>query len=103
MEKEYEEFDENDRIITLEFDDGSEEDYEVVMTFDLEFDEISRDYIALLDLNKETGEPDENSELVFYRYSEGEDGEELLDEIGSDAEFDAVCEEFDRLLAEVEG
>lgn len=55
-------------------------------------------YIALLPID-ENGEPEDDSDIFLYRYSESEDGEPALENIEDDEEFgiasDALDEWFD--------
>ena len=83
--------DDEDLYITLEFDDGTEVEAEIMGTFDVD----GKEYIALL--------PDDGSDDVFlYGYKEvGDDEFELVD-IEDDEEFKKVAEEFDRLTDEDE-
>ncbi len=83
--------DDEEMYITLEFDDGTEVEAEIMGTFDVD----GKEYIALL--------PDDGSDDVFlYGYKEvGDDEFELVD-IEDDEEFKKVAEEFDRLTDEDE-
>ena len=83
--------DDEEMYITLEFDDGTEVEAEIMGTFDVD----GKEYIALL--------PDDGSDDVFlYGYKEvGDDEFELVD-IEDDDEFKKVAEEFDRLTDEDE-
>ena len=75
--------------ITLTLDDGTEVICEVIGTFDLD----GVDYIALM--------PEEDEEVLIYRYSE--EGDQIsLKAIESDEEFEAVSEAFDELFFEDE-
>ncbi len=92
--------DENDDdvVVTVEMDDGSEVTCEILTIFDVG----ERDYIALLPIT-ENGNPVEDEELVYiYRYLEDENGTPSLDNIASDEEYEAVEERFDELLDEAE-
>ena len=79
-------------ILTLVFGENDEEDCEVLMIFEVE----DQEYIALEPLNEEI----EN--IYLYRYSEGEDGEALLDEIETDEEYSMVVDAFEALVGEEE-
>ncbi|MBQ2058596.1 MAG: DUF1292 domain-containing protein [Firmicutes bacterium] len=83
--------DDEEMYITLQFDDGTEVEAEIMGTFDVD----GKEYIALL--------PDDGSDDVFlYGYKEvGDDEFELVD-IEDDEEFKKVAEEFDRLTDEDE-
>jgi len=78
-------------IVTLEYDDGTEIETEVMGIFEVD----GKEYIALI--------PDDDSDDVYlYGYAETADDEfELLD-IEDEAEFDKVVKEFDALM-DVEG
>jgi hypothetical protein len=82
---------EEEDIITLEFDDDSAVDCYVMGTFELE----GKEYIALA--------PEDGTEDVYiYGYKQiGDDEFELLD-IESEEEFDAAAAEFDAIMAEEE-
>lgn len=75
--------------ITLTLDDGSEIECHVLGTF--EVDDI--EYIALLPIGEE--------EVFLYRYTEDEDGIELIN-IEDDEEFDIVSEAFYALFGDEE-
>ena len=83
--------DDDDLFITLEFDDGTEVEAEIMGTFDVD----GKEYIALI--------PDDGSDDIFlYGYKEvGDDEFELVD-IEDDAEFEKVAAEFDKLTDEEE-
>lgn len=76
-------------LLTLEFDDGTEIECEIMGVFDCE----GKEYIALI--------PDDKSDDVFiYGYKEvGDDEFELID-IEDDNEFERVVAEFDKIVAE---
>ena len=78
-------------FLTLEFDDGSEVECEILGIFEVG----DKEYIALI--------PEKNEEDVYlYGYVEYEDDTfELLD-IEDDAEFERVAKEFDQLVLEEE-
>ena len=78
-------------VITLEFDDGAEIECEIMGVFDFK----GKEYIALI--------PNDDSDDVYiYGYKEvGEDEFELID-IEDDSEFEAVVEEFDKIMEESE-
>ena len=76
-------------FITLEFDDNTEVECEILGIFELN----GKEYIALIP-------QDESNEAYLYGYRELSDEEfELLD-IDDDAEYGAVVEEFLRLTEE---
>ena len=80
--------DEEADYITLEFDDGTEVECEIMGVFDAD----GKEYIALI--------PDDGTDDVYiYGYKEvGEDEYDLLDI--SDEEFEIAVAEFDRIVAE---
>ncbi len=86
-------------IVTLEMDDGTVVDCDVLSIFSVNLKDGSRDYIALIDSNA-----GDDGEIWFYgckmNPADPEDFE-LID-IVDDDEFDAVCDAFDELLDEEE-
>jgi len=80
---------EESEVITLEFDDGTEVECEIMGVFDAG----GKDYIALI--------PDDKTDDVYiYGYKEtGEDEFELID-IEDEAEFEKAVAEFDKLVEE---
>lgn len=86
-----------DVLVTLDLDDGSQVECEILTIFTVN----ERDYIALLPID-EDGEADEETEVFIYRYSEDEDGNPNLDNIQDDDEYEAVSDRFDELLDEAE-
>jgi hypothetical protein len=78
-------------IVTLEFDDGTTMECEVMGIFDYN----NEDYIALI--------PDDDSDDVYiYGYEEYEDGSyEILDIVNEEL-FQKVAQEFDKIMAEAE-
>ena len=96
--RECEEFyldEDDDVVVTLNLDDGSEVTCEILTIFDLE----DQDYIVLLPLDK-NGEPNADGEVYIYRYFEDETGAPSLDNIESDEEYDAVSARFDEVYGE---
>lgn len=89
--------DEADIRVTLDMDDGSSVECEILAIFDLG----DMDYIALLPLD-ENDEPNEEGEVYIYRYSEDEEGNPSLENIENDEEYEAVADRFDELLDEAE-
>ena len=90
--------DENDDdvMVTVELDDGSELDCEILTIFDVG----EQDYIVLMPVD-ETGEPLNDTEVLIYRYDEDpETGEPMLDNIQSDEEYEAVGKRFDEIQDE---
>jgi len=86
-----------DIMVTLDLDDGTQVECEILTIFTVN----ENDYIALLPLD-DKGEPNEEGEVFIYRYSEDEEGNATLDNIESDDEYEAVSDRFDELLDEAE-
>ena len=86
-----------DILVTLDLDDGSQVECEILTIFTVN----EQDYIALLPLT-EAGEPNEDGEGYIYRYAEDSDGNPSLDNILDDAEYEAVSDRFDEWLDEAE-
>jgi len=80
-------YDEEPMVVTLEYDDGTEIETEVMGIFEVD----GKEYIALI--------PDDDSDDVYlYGYAEvGDDEFELLD-IDDEDEFEKVVKEFDALM-----
>ena len=87
----------DDILVTLELDDGTQAECEILTIFTVG----EQDYIALLPLD-ENGEPNEDGEVFIYRYFEDEEGNPSLDNIQDDDEYEAVADRFDELLDEEE-
>ena len=85
----------DDVVVTLNLDDGSEVTCEILTIFDLN----DQDYIVLLPLD-ENGDENEEGEVYIYRYFEDETGAPSLDNIESDEEYAAVSAKFDELYGE---
>ena len=85
----------DDVVVTLNLDDGSEVTCEILTIFDVN----DQDYIVLLPLDK-NGEPNEDGEVFIYRYFEDETGAPSLDNIESDEEYEAVSKRFDEICDE---
>jgi len=76
-------------FITLEFDDGTEVECEIMGVFEVD----GKEYIALI--------PDDGSDDVYiYGYKETGDDEYDLIDIEDDAEFERAVAEFDKIVAE---
>ena len=86
---------EDDVIINLELDDGTEMECVVLFRFPL----LGRQYVALLPTDKLE---DEEAEVFLYRFEEDEDGEVILDNIEDDDEFDAVSDRYEEILDQME-
>lgn len=85
----------SDLRVTLNMDDGSTVECEVLTIFDVG----EQNYIALLPVD-ENDEPNEDSEVFIYRYFEDDKGNPSLENIESDDEYEAVSDRFDELLDE---
>ncbi len=85
----------DDVVVTLNLDDGSEVTCEIITIFDIG----DQDYIVLIPLD-EKGEPNEEGEVYIYRYFEDETGSPSLENILSDEEYEAVSKRFDEILEE---
>lgn len=78
-----------ENFITLEYDDGTELECEMMGVFEAE----GKEYIALLP-------QDDSDDVYIYGYKEiGEDEFELID-IEDDAEFEKAVAVFDELMLE---
>lgn len=84
-------FDPQEMFVTLDLDDGSQLECQILTIFDVD----NQNYIALVPV-------DNDEEVIFYRYFEDEEGNPSLENIDSDDEFDAVSDRFDELLNEEE-
>ena len=78
---------EEEDIVTLEFDDGVEEECGILGVFDA----LGKEYIALNPLGTE--------DVFIYGYKEYEEDYELID-IVDDDEFNKVVAEFEKLAVE---
>ena len=78
---------EEEDIVTLEFDDGVEEECGILGVFDA----LSKEYIALNPLGTE--------DVFIYGYKEYEEDYELID-IVDDDEYSKVVAEFEKLAVE---
>ena len=85
----------DDVVVTLNLDDGSEVTCEILTIFDLD----DQDYIVLLPLT-EDGEETPEGEVYIYRYFEDETGAPSLDNIESDEEYAAVSAKFEEIYGE---
>lgn len=89
--------DDNDIMVTLDLDDGSQVECEILTIFTVN----DQDYIALLPLDT-SGEPNDDGEVYIYRYAEDEEGNPSLANITDDEEYEAVADRFDEWLDEAE-
>ena len=78
---------EEEHILTLEYDDGTEEECGILGVFDA----LGKEYIALNPLGTE--------DVYIYGYKEYEEDYELSD-IESEEEFNKVVAEFEKLAVE---
>ena len=78
---------EEDDILTLEFDDGEEEECGILGVFDA----LGKEYIALNPLGTD--------DVYLYGYKEYEEDYELID-IADEDEFAKVVKEFEQLAVE---
>lgn len=85
----------DDVVVTLNLDDGSEVTCEILTIFDIG----DQDYIVLLPLT-ENGEENPEGQVYIYRYFEDENGAPSLDNIESDEEYEAVSKRFDEIYGE---
>ena len=92
-----EEDDMSDVRVTLDMDDGSSVECEILTIFDVG----EQNYIALLPVD-ENDEPNEDGEVYIYRYFEDAEGNPSLENIESDEEYEAVADRFDELLDEAD-
>ncbi|MGN0368175.1 MAG: DUF1292 domain-containing protein [Wujia sp.] len=83
---------ENEGIVDMVLDDGTELSCEVVAIFPVG----DRDYIALLPNKVIDGY--EEDEVFLYRYTELGDDDIELGQIESEEEYEAVADAFDELL-----
>lgn len=97
MGKANESNEDDDILVTLEMDDGSKLECEILTIFEVK----NQDYIVLLPLD-EKGKPNAEGDVFIYRYFEDADGNPSLENIDSDEEYEAVEERFDELLCEAE-
>jgi uncharacterized protein YrzB (UPF0473 family) len=85
--------DDEDMFVTLDLDDECQ-----ILTI---FEADGRDYIALLPVDEDE-QPNEDSEVFIYRYSEDAEGNPSLENIEDDEEYEVVSDRFDELLDEAE-
>ena len=81
-------------FVTLEFDDGESLECEIVCTYYVEeYPDV--DYAAVCPLDERL------DDVYIFRIKQLKGDEFALVDIEDDAEFDAACEELDRLIDEV--
>lgn len=89
---------EEPEIIYIPDEDGNEEEFEVVLKF--EVDDSDKKYMMVVPVNSETEEED-TDEVYAFRYEE--DGDDLqLFTIDDEEEWEMVEETFNTLLAELD-
>ena len=84
---------EDDIIVTLELDDGTEIECAILTIFEVK----DTDYIALIPLD-ENGEGNEEGEVLIYRYAEDEEGNPALSNIEDDEEYEIAADAFDEWM-----
>ncbi|CAH1204420.1 hypothetical protein PAECIP111893_02248 [Paenibacillus plantiphilus] len=91
---------EEPEIIYIPDEEGNEEEFEVVMKF--EVDGSDQKYMMVVPLHSESEDEDEEADEVYaFRYEE--DGDELkLYTIEDEEEWNMVEETFNTLLAEID-
>ena len=90
------EYEENIETITLDYEDGTSEELEVVGIFEHE----GNSYIALIPLESEDEDDEDDLFVDIYACTEDEDGALTIYEIEDDELFDAVADTFDALLGD---
>lgn len=88
--------DENEEVVTLTYDDGTQEDFYTIAELDYE----GKWYAYLVPV-----EPDEDfdeDEVLIYEIAEGEEGEEVFLPIEDDALLDKLAEMLNEEIAESE-
>jgi len=87
---------EQPEIIYIPDDEGNEEEFEVIMKF--EVDGSDKKYMMVVPTD---GGDEESDEVYAFRYEEDDDGEDLkLFTIEDEEEWDIVEETFNTLMAE---
>lgn len=90
---------EEPEIIYIPDEEGNEEEFEVIMKF--EVDGSDAKYMMVVPMDSEDEETDE---VYAFRYEEDEDGDDIkLYMIESDEEWAIVEETFNTLVAELDG
>ncbi len=89
--------DEEDICVTLDLDDGTQMECEILTIFEVE----GRDYIVLIPIEEDDDESEESA-VYIYRYLEDEEGNPTLENILDDDELKAVETQFNELLEELE-
>ncbi|MBD2844544.1 DUF1292 domain-containing protein [Paenibacillus sp. IB182496] len=90
---------EEPEIIYIPDEEGNEEEFEVIMKF--EVDESDQKYMMVVPLNVEEVEDEDADEVYAFRYEE--DGDDLkLYTIDDEEEWNMVEETFNTLLGEMD-
>ena len=87
------EYDVTDLTITLELDDGSELECDVICRFPID----EQQYIALAPIGDEALDT-----IYLYRFAEDEQGQPVLTQIETEDEYEIVADRFDEILDEAE-
>lgn len=92
-------FDAEIEVYTLTDEDGQEGEFELIGSLDID----GQSYVALLPLDKDEGEEDEEDYgFVILKVTE-ENGEEVFVSIDDDEEFERVADAFeDELVADID-
>ncbi len=83
-------------MMTLELEDGTTLECEIISCFDVD----NQSYIALLPVD--CPEDFDDDEVLIYRYFELPNDEFTLESIDDEEEFEIVADAFDELLDEME-
>lgn len=86
----------DDVMVTLALDDGTQLDCEIVTIFELE----GQDYIVLEPQEQALDPDQEDCEVFVYRYFEKGEGDYSLENIVDDEEYEKVAEYMDELFDE---
>lgn len=93
-------YEEEPEIIYIPNEEGNEEEFEVIMKF--EVDGSDAKYMMVVPLDSEDHDDEESEEVYAFRYEE--DGDDLkLYTIESDEEWEIVEETFNTLVDEFDG
>lgn len=96
MSDERKELLDDDVMVTLALDDGSQLDCEIVTIFELE----GQDYIVLEPQEQALNPDQEECEIYVYRYFEKGEGDYSLENIQDDDEYERVSDYIDELFDE---
>jgi len=81
-------------LITLVDDDGQEHEFEIIDSVEHEGSE----YVALVPVFADEEDAEDSGELVILKVAQEEGGEEVLEAIENDEEFDRIGEVFKERL-----